>query len=211
MNTKLTNANIIRSVSDSQEQILQWIIDLYIPEGRFSLDPTYSKGNFYKESIPEPRLKSDIKPVVEGVKEADCTNLPLSDSKINSIIFDPPFVGGSRRDGLPGVIKTRFSYFENIKILWEFYEEAILEFYRVLKDNGVLVFKCQDTVESAKQYLSHVAVIRQGVSVGFYPKDLFILTAKSRILRPDQVQQHARKFHSYFLVFIKQKPKVDYP
>ena len=89
------------------------------------------------------------------------------------------------------------------------YFEAINEFYRVLRINGVLVFKCQDTIESGKQYITHVEVMNQAYNAGFYPKDLFILTAKNRIINQKR-QFHARKFHSYFWVFIKQDCSIKY-
>jgi hypothetical protein len=39
---------------------------------------------------------------------------------------------------------------------------------------------------------------------GFYTKDLFILVAKTRMIGHNhKIQKHARKFHSYFLVFVK--------
>ena len=201
---------IIKSISYDQDEILQWIINLYCPNG-FELDPTYSVGNFYK-GIPQPKYKFDIAPQSSEVTEADCRDLPFRGNVIASIIFDPPFVGGSRKDGKPGIIKTRFGYYKNIQTeLWGMYRDALVEFYRILKQDGVLVFKCQDTIESAKQYFSHVEIINTALSIGFYPKDLFVLLAKSRLISPLQrKQQHARKFHSYFLVFLKQKNPVKY-
>lgn len=43
------------------------------------------------------------------------------------------------------------------------------------------------------------------VRLGFYPKDLFILLAKSRLVADWQKnsQKNARKYHSYFWVFEK--------
>lgn len=201
---------IIKSISFEQDEIIQWIIELYCPGG-FELDPTYSVGNFYKE-IPPPVYKFDIQPQIQDVTQADCRNLPLTDASIGSIMFDPPFVGGSRKNGKPGIIKQRFGYYKNIQTeLWGMYRDALIEFYRILKQDGVLVFKCQDTVESSKQYFSHIEIINMALSIGFYPKDLFILLAKSRLISPSQKnQQHARKFHSYFLVLIKQHNPVQY-
>lgn len=41
---------------------------------------------------------------------------------------------------------------------------------------------------------------------------MFVLLAKNRIVADWQAknQKHARKFHSYFLVFEKKKSKIDY-
>lgn len=200
---------IIKSVSESQGEILNNIIALYCPEG-FEVDPTYSKGNFYND-VPEPKYKLDLSPQGEGVKEADSRQLPFSASSVGSIIFDPPFVGGSRKDGKPGIIKERFGYYKNVPILWHFYRDSLNEFHRILKPEGILVFKCQDTIENSRQYLSHIEIINYAYSIGFYPLDLFILVAKNRLMSPNQaIQQHARKYHSYFIVFKKSKRLVQY-
>lgn len=211
----LTNRTIIRSISGDQEEILQWIIDLYCPNG-FEVDPTYSKGVFYKGSIPQPTLKSDINPQYDDVLPFECTNLPYDSSSINSIIFDPPFLASSPRGGkLEGKITSRFGYNEcyytRVEYLWEMYRKALVEFNRILSPKGVLVFKCQDVVDTHKQFLSHVKVINMADDIGLYAKDLFVLSSESVMIGHNQhKQQHARKFHSYFLVFVKEKSKVKY-
>ncbi|MCP4648723.1 MAG: hypothetical protein GY853_01405 [PVC group bacterium] len=200
---------MITTISYNQEEIIKNIIQLYCPQG-IELDPTYSKGVFYK-NIEKPFHRFDLHPQIEGVREADCRELPLGGESVSSIMFDPPFVGASQKDGKPGVIKTRFGYYKNIPILWDMYIDALKEFHRILKENGILIFKCQDTIESSKQYFSEFKIIKEALALGFYPKDKFILLAKSRLMSPNmKVQQHARKFHSYFLVFIKKDCKVAY-
>jgi len=200
---------LIETVAASQSEILNNILKLYCPGG-FDLDPTYSKGVFYK-GVPGPRLKYDIAPQEVAVAQADCRKLPFADSSLNSIVFDPPFIGASQRDGKPGIIKSRFGYYRNVPELWDFYRRSLAEFYRILKIGGILVFKCQDTIESGKQYLSHVEIITYACILGYYPIDLFILTARNVLISPNMVnQQHARKSHSYFLVFKKVKSKIDY-
>jgi len=150
---------LIETVSTNQSEILNNIIKLYCPDG-FDLDPTYSKGVFYK-NVPGPKLKYDIEPRVPNVKQADCRKLPFGDKSLSSIVFDPPFVCGSRKDGKPGIIKERFGYYRNVLELLIFYNEALVEFYRILKTDGILIFKCQDTIESGKQYLNHVSIMIQ--------------------------------------------------
>ena len=86
------------------------------------------------------------------------------------------------------------------------------EFHRILKPNGILIFKCQDKISSGKQYMSHVFIINEAEKLGFYTKDMFILLAKQRIMADWQLknQKNARKFHSYFLVFEKSDRKIKY-
>lgn len=200
---------LIETVSESQSEILNNVLRLYC-SGGFDLDPTYSKGVFYK-GVPEPKLKYDIAPQKAGVTQADCQKLPLTDNSLKSIVFDPPFTGGTAGEGKPGIIKSRFGYYRNVPELWDFYRKSLAEFYRILKADGILVFKCQDTIESSKQYLSHVEIITYACTLGFYPLDLFILLARNVLISPSQTnQQHARKSHSYFLVFKKIESKVNY-
>lgn len=201
---------IIKSVSYDQEEIIKNIMTLYCPKG-FELDPTYSKGNFYK-NIPEPDYKYDLNPEVEGVVQADCRKLPHGYNSINSIMFDPPFVAAMPRKEATGIITKRFGFYKNIyPELWDMYRDALKEFERILKPGGLLVFKCQDTIHHDHQWLSHVEIINYALSLGFYPKDLFVLIAKNRLIgKNSRKQVHCRKYHSYFLVFIKKKHPVKY-
>ena len=77
---------------------------------------------------------------------------------------------------------------------------------RVLRNKGTLIVKCQDEVSANKQWLTHVEIINEYTANGFYARDLFVVMrrnrpAASRILK----QKHARKNHSYFLVFEKKQ------
>jgi len=201
----------ITTVSFDEGQIISNIIHLYLEEDRFDLDPTFSKGVFWR-GLRNPKHKYDIDPQAEGVLLADCRSLPIEDNQIKSIMFDPPFIVGINSDeSKTGIINGRFSAFRDIKELWKFYKDSLSEFYRIMQDNAVLVVKCQDTVSSGKQYLSHIYLVNEAVKLGFYARDLFVYVVKDRIIDPKHKnQQHARKFHSYFLVFEKKKVKVDY-
>lgn len=205
----MTYANL-SSVSYDQDEILQAIQTLYCPQG-FECDVTYSKGQFYKTINPPP-YKFDIAPQVPGVVQADCRVLPIKDASIHSLVFDPPFVAGGL--GGSGVIKARFGQSETLWVesLWELYKAALKEFARVLVKDGILVVKSQDTVNNKLQYLSHVEIINQAIQQGFYPIDIFVLLAKIRLTDPRwKHQEHARKYHSYFIVFVRQPCPVVYP
>ena len=201
--------DIIKSVYNNQEDILKSIITIYCPDG-FDADVTYSKGVFYKHGIPEPRYKFDLNPQTKNTVQADVTALPVENNKFNNVIFDPPFVAGSKKDGKPGIIKNRFGYFKTIQEhLWPFYNQSLKELYRIIDQKGYLIFKCQDSIDSGRQYMSHVKIMNYAVKAGFYPKDLFILVAKNRLMNQTR-QLHARKFHCYFWVFQKINHKVKY-
>jgi hypothetical protein len=196
---------VISTLSFDQHEIIKDIINLYCPQG-IELDPTYSKGKFYQNGIEEPLEKFDLFPQTDDTLEANACDLPHFDNTISSIMFDPPFIVGHTKGKPSGIMGTRFHGFRYIKDLWEWYDKCLLEFYRILEKNGLLIFKCQDTVSSGKQHFSHVHIINEAEKCGFYVKDLFILGAKNRIIGHNHHnQKHARKFHSYFIVMQKLK------
>jgi len=205
---------MVKSIRYNEQEIIGWILKLHCST-EIELDPTYSKGNFYK-IIKPPKYKFDLYPQVEGVIKANAENLPLEKQSINTMMFDPPFLatkGNSLKvDNDSNKINKRFGVYPTEKELHQFYINALTEFKRILKPNGVLIFKCQDKVSSGKQYFSHNFIINEAEKLGFYTKDLFILLAKNRIVADWQLknQKHARKFHSYFLVFENRNKTVDY-
>ncbi len=209
---------MIKSISYDQSEIIKWILQLHVPQGYIDCDPTYSKGLFYKNTgIPEPKYKFDIKPQFDDVIQANAESLPLDSDSINCIMFDPPFLATSGKslekdNNNNNKINKRFGVYPTEQSLHRFYVRAMYEFYRILKNNGILIFKCQDKISGGKQYMSHVFICNKAVQIGFYPKDLFILLAKNRIVAKWQLknQKNARKFHSYFWVFEKSNRKIDY-
>lgn len=211
MNT-LFGQDVIKSISFDEGEIIRSIQELHC-NNWFEVDPCYSKGRFYEDfGIPKPIHKFDIKPQVKGVLQASAENLPFDNGEINTIMFDPPFLSGENSEGInSGIICSRFSQFRNIPELWTWYYECMKEFKRILKIGGKLVFKNQDTVSAGKQYFSHVMIMNMAVELAFYPKDLFILLAKTRIIGGNHHNQlHARKFHCYYWVFESIDSKVSY-
>mgnify|MGYP000189488071 CR=1 FL=1 len=76
------------------------------------------------------------------------------------------------------------------------YVNAGVEAYRVLKEKGILIVKCQDEVCSNKQRLTHVEIISAYESMGFYTKDMFIVVRNNKPVISRVIQQkHARKNH----------------
>lgn len=205
---------MIKTISFSQEEIIKNILDLHNGGKPIELDPTYSKGNFYrKTSIQEPKFKFDIKPVVDGVIQSCATSLPIEDKSIGCIMFDPPFLATSGKSldskDKNNIINKRFGVFKNEKDLHFFYQRCMDEFSRILRKDGILIVKCQDKVSSGKNYFSHCFIYEEARRNGLYAKDLFILLAKNRIVAKWQRnQKHARKFHSYFWVFQKKNVRL---
>jgi len=208
---------VYTSVSYNQTEIINSILQLHVPNHIIDCDITYSVGNFYKNTgVPEPVLKFDINPRTQDTIQADARNLPLESESMGCIMFDPPFLATTGKslteDNDSNKINKRFGVFPSEQALHQFYVDVLKETYRVLKPKGILIFKCQDKVSSGKQYMSHCFIWQEAIKVGYYPKDLFILLARNRIVADWQAknQKNARKYHSYFWVFEKDSKVIRY-
>jgi hypothetical protein len=207
----LFGKDVIKTISYNEGEIINDILQLHC-ETDIQLDPCYSIGNFYKRfDLKDPIYKHDINPQKPNVIKSNANSLPYPNNKFNTIMFDPPFLCGGSVQGKLGIIKTRFGFFGTMDALWEWYKECLKEFKRILAEGGILIFKNQDTVSSGIQYFSHVFIMTEAVKIGLYPKDLFILLAKQRVLSSKHSeQQHARKYHCYYWVFKNIKSRVKY-
>lgn len=194
---------MIRNVSESQDEILENIIALHIPGG-FEVDPCYGKGAFYKSGrIQRPSLCLDVIPSESSVEMGDVQQLHKRVRDVRAIVFDPPFI---HSHGKGSAIGNRYQSYVNQKALWAFYERAFAAIYTTLRPGGILVWKCQDIIESRKQVWNHCKIWELCTARGMTALDLFVLVAKHRITGHNHAaQQHARKFTSYFWVFKKGK------
>jgi hypothetical protein len=205
----------VKSVYNSNYDTIKNIMTLYNIE-QFDLDCTYSKGAFWKD-LPSPKYKSDLYPANSTVIEASSENLPFGDSSMKSIMYDPPFViaGKTYKDNKEGssIMAKRFEGYNTYNDLTVNYFNTLKELYRICEKGGYVVMKCQDTVSGGKNHFSHCLIMNMAMEIGFYPRDLFILNSNVRLNSFGTKwtkQEHARKYHSYFWVFEKVKPKVKY-
>jgi hypothetical protein len=200
---------MISSISYNQQEIINNILELHVPSKQIDADFTYSKGVFYKNGIvPQPKFKFDLFPQTSDTVQSSSEKIPVKSDSFNCVVFDPLFVAGIG-PSKSSIITNRFCGMKTMYDVWAYYDKSIKELYRVLKQDGVLIFKCMDTCSTGLNWFSHNKVMNLAVEAGFYPKDLFILLAKSR-LSNWKTQKHGRKFHSYFWVFEKRESKVNY-
>jgi hypothetical protein len=193
-----------KSVSFDQIEILEWIADLHCG-GSFDVDATFGNGAFYKGKIRKPEHRFDLDANLNDCVTASSDALPLGPSSVSSIVFDPPFltyIRAAREGNGSMVMAKRFSGYWRYDELQAHYTKSLEEFARILTKKGVVVFKCQDIIHNHKMHATHVNVISWAAAFGFRLKDLFVLPAKHRMPRPNRrgPPQHARVFHSYFLV-----------
>lgn len=196
------------------EDLFPQVLRLHVPEGALIADVTYGKGVFWRKVLPGTYrlLSSDI---ATGI---DCRRLPYKSSAVDCVVLDPPYMEGFFRNNGEKAGSGTYNAFRehysngNEEVNGPKWQDAVLHFYieagkeahRVLKENGVLIVKCQDAVSANRQHLTHVHIITAYQDMGFYTKDLFVLVRHNRpAVSRIKTQVHARKNHSYFLVFVK--------
>lgn len=193
----------IYSVNDSQHEILKNILELYCPDG-FEIDVTYNKGSFYKKGVPKPRLKLDLHPQSPDVYQNDITKKFLGTELAQNIVFDPPFLCGKSTGKNTYIMNERYSSFHSLQELKEMYSKALVNIHAYLKKKGILIVKCQDTVNGGQNHFNHIFVHDEAIKLGFEAIDLFISINRNPIVSKSQKRQlHSRKNHSYFFVFRK--------
>lgn len=225
MKNELNNNTIIKNISTDQSEILRWIMDLYNDGLPFECDITASELKFYTNSkrgkydIPIPKILMDVYPSREDIiKITPFQKLPLSDNSISSIVVDLPFVCSpktcksitSKKEG-SNLIAQRFSSWYPIEEGYENIYWWMNECDRVLKENGIIVWKMQSTVSGGIQHwLSEFSAIC-AADCGLYVQDQFFLQAKARLIAKSKIhkQQHARKYTSMFYVFAKIPQKAQ--
>lgn len=191
---------------------------LHIPPGSVVADVTYGKGVFWQQ-VQKDRYVLHASDIQTGV---DCRDLPYADESHDCVVLDPPYMEGLFRrsaDHLAGAgnyAAFRDHYSDGTETnggpkyhaaVLDLYFRAGREAWRVLREGGVLIVKCQDEVSANQQRLTHIEIAAEYGRYGFYAKDLFVVVrqnrpAISRLLK----QVHARKNHSYFMVFQKIAP-----
>jgi len=197
------------------EDVFPLVLRLHVPPGCTVADVTYGKGIFWK-NVPKGTYRLRASDLKTGV---DCRELPYDASSVDCVVLDPPYMEGLYRRsaghlagaGTYAAFRTTYSNGERTRggpkyhdAVLDLYFRAGREAYRVLRDYGVLIVKCQDEVSANTQRFTHVEIINEYASYGFFAKDLFVVVRSNRpAVSRMKKQEHARKNHSYFLVFIK--------
>jgi tRNA G10 N-methylase Trm11 len=205
-----TNDLVFSASRGTNDEVFPQILTLYVPPGSTVADVTYGKGVFWRR-VSRERYHLLATDLATG---SDCRDLPYTDASLDAVVFDPPYM--HTPGGTAHVQHQNYEgYYRNNGTgngTQRKYHEAVLDLYyqtgrevsRVLRDEGVFIVKCQDEVCANRQRLTHVEIINEYAAQGFLCEDLFVVMrtgrpGMSRVVR----QVHARKNHSYFLVFRK--------
>ncbi len=206
-----SNDLILSAYSISNSQVFRKILELYVAPGSIIADVTFGNGVFWKD-VPEGRYRLRATDILDGI---DCRRLPYKSGEIDCVVLDPPYMhspgGTAHRSHSPFEDHYRNNGTGNDT--GSKYHEAVLELYsaagreahRVLRERGVCIVKCQDAVCANRQRFTHIEIIEEYRELGFIAEDLFVVVRNNRPGVSRTVRQvHARKNHSYFLVFWKQ-------
>lgn len=215
-----TSDVIVSASVGGNADVFPSILDLHVPKGATIADVTYGKGVFWRRVAVDDYvvLTSDIQ---DGV---DCRALPYGDESLDAVVLDPPYMEGLFRrktghmagNGTHEAFRRHYSDGRATNGDGPKWHDAVLDLYyrsgdeahRVLRLGGVFIVKCQDEVSANRQRLTHVELIERFQGKDFYCRDLFVVVRPNRpAVSRVKKQVHARKNHSYFLVFVKCAPQ----
>ena len=123
-------AVVIKTVSESQDEILYNILRLYVKKSSFDCDFTYSVGNFYVR-LEKPPFKFDINPQQKDVRPLN-EAFEIPTNSLHSVVVDLPFIVNVNSNGkFKSKIAKRFDYFRSEKELHEAYDRIIPVYKRI--------------------------------------------------------------------------------
>lgn len=195
-------------VYGNNADLIAEVAKLYATNDPNIADLTYGKGVFWRKTPDLRVLGSDM--VTQPKRPYDFRDLPYADAAFDIAVLDPPYIHS------PGKHQTdsRYQNAATTKgMLWrdlrqQLYIPGMREAMRIVKPAGGQVWvKCKDQVQSGMHRWCHAELLHDALELGLYPRDLFILIAKSRTSNKRwSVQHHARKPHSFLWVFQRPTP-----
>ena len=189
------------------------ILKLYVPQGSTIADVTYGYGMFWAQ-VDRSKYNVLATDLSDGV---DLRALPYADETVDCIVLDPPYMTFTKgtayasRTNMAELYKVNIPHHPLLRghtALLKLYHDGAREAHRVLKPKGILVLKTMDEVVGEKQRLTHVDIVNDLTADLYVVEDLFVVVRpQPPMLSHSSAQKHARKNHSYFLIFRKQSKK----
>lgn len=195
------------SVGNTSSEILRDIINIYLPKRKtFDCDLTFGRGEFYTGGLQVPKHRYDKYLFDEkGSKRYPTLSLDdaydLPDGCFESVVIDLP-IGIDNTDSGVNAFKSLNSMFDS-------YHDMLSLASRLLKNDGILVFKTSDFVlrnddeaTFSGQWATDHA-IDYALEMGFDLTDRFILVRHQSLQSRGSMKIRTGLKHGYFLVFTK--------
>ena len=173
------------------------------------LDATVNGGRFWRGS-KRPVIGMDVDPRHRPAIVADNTQMPVRDSSLDVVVYDPPHIPNQGKDRSKD-FNTRFglvqrSSKDNHYTFTHTFPPFVKEAYRVLKPEGILLCKLTDYVHHHRYQWAHIEFINAARDAGLMPCDCIIKIRKGPIIDPRwKNAHHSRRQHCYWLIFRKSK------
>jgi len=200
----VTAEPVYTCIRGKNADLIAKVVALYVQPDERILDATYGRGAFWTRC--NPRTSSLVKADLVRTADVNCDfrDMPFDDGKFDHVVLDPPYL----HDGKSVIVRNQYNnQITTGKMghddVIQMYAEGMGECMRVTKEKGFVWVKSQDEVCGGCQRLSHVEIILAGLGMGLYVRDLFVLHQAGRPILQNRRQQHARKNHSYLLLFQK--------
>lgn len=201
----------MRSVFTSVPHLLRGILDIHAAGCRtFDLDPMYNKGSFYRidDVLPRPMHCFDLVPLVDHVVAASADALPVRSNTMGTMVLDPPWLISKNRDCR---MAQRYGAYESKADVMHWTNAFLVEGYRVLRQDGLLVFKCQDFIHDRRKFFMSLWIQCTALKIGFNLLDEVLYLPKSRLrARAPGKRAAAESWHTKFLVFRKKRSRTKY-
>ncbi len=191
-------------VGRSNSQLIEAVARIYLPTGDddYVCDATWGRGVFWRSFAEVNVVASDMVTMPEGGRH-DFRKLPYMDDFFAASVLDPPYRhhGGSWLSHNYQNQKTtgEMSHADIIQM----YRDGMREMKRITRPRGTIWVKTQNEIESGHQKWSHHEIFDIGTKeLGLECVDEFVFVQES----PPAIQgrqKHARKSHSYLLIFRK--------
>jgi hypothetical protein len=193
---------------DEDAELIEQLLEFY-PHQKPSLilDATVNSGRFWRDSS-RPIIGLDIDPRHKPHVCADNAAIPFLSGIFDVVVYDPPHIPNQGRDRSKD-FNTRFglgarSRKENGYTFAHTYPSFMVEAWRVLAEDGLLLCKITDYVHNHRYQWAHVELIQAGREAGFTACDCVIKVRKGPIVDPKwKTAHHTRRQHCYWIVFRK--------
>jgi hypothetical protein len=200
----VTTEPVYTCVRGKNADLIANVVALYVEPGQRVLDATYGRGTFWTRC--DRNRFSLVTADLARPADANCDfrDMPFDDGHFHHAILDPPYM----HDGKTVIVRNQYNNQITTGTMGhddviQMYTDGMRECARVLKPSGFIWVKTQDEVCSGCQRLSHVEIILSGHEMGLYVRDLFVLHQSGRPILQNRRQKHARKNHSFLLLFQK--------